>query len=439
MFNRLSQYIKTQRLTQLVGSLSLQIGSIGIVVVTNLMLAWWLSTSAFANYAYLLSWVQLLTNIALFGLYDVQLKEMGSLVINRDVSAQVSLFRQVIIGTILISLGLMLGFIGLSFVAKTSILYVNKSAVLLIALQIPLMAIIFQVQATIRCYAKSSIGLLVEKIFRPLLIGFFTCTAYFLAYDNTTLSGVALTSTATVLSLLLSLFLLFKYTNLTPTLLIQKPLTKFGINRAEQFWFWSVGLVGLFFIRLDTILLGELGHIESVGIYSVATKFSDLTGFVMQTANYVFVPVYAVLYQSKQIAEFQTLVTRNTRIVAAITIGIYVIILLAGKYILAAHGASYIEGYPVFILLSTTILATVLLGDNYYVLMMCGFGKIAYTCIFIGFAVALCLEWLLIPQYSMLGAVVGRSIGTLVWYISSAVMVRHKTGVMPSVIGVKRV
>lgn len=439
MFNRLLQYIKSQELTQSVSSLSLQISSVVIVVLTNLILTRWLSTSAFANFAYLLSWVQLLTNVALFGLYDMQLKEMGSLVVNRNLSAQVSLFRQVIIGTIAISLGLMLSFIGLSFVAKTSILYLNKRAVLLIALQIPLMAIIFQIQATIRCYAKSSIGLLAEKVFRPSLIGLFAATAYFSMYNNTTLSGVILTSTATVLTLLLALFLLFKYTDFTPTLLIQKPLAKFNINRTEQFWFWSVGLIGLLFIRLDSILLGELGHIESVGIYSVATKFSDLTGFVMQTANYVFVSVYAVLYQNNQIAEFQALITRNTRIVAVITVGIYGITLLAGKYILSLHGANYIEGYSVFILLSTTILATVLLGDNYYVLMMCGFGKIAYACIFVGFTVALCLEWFLIPQYGMLGAAVGRSIGTIVWYITSAVMVHRKTGVMPSIIGVKRI
>ena len=153
------------------GSLVVQVASIGIVVLSNILLTRWLGDSEFARYAYILSWTQLLTVVAMLGLQDVLLKELGTLLGAQEYGLAVSLVRQALRESVLSGCVVAIAIIAAAFAAdSTDELWRNRYVLVAAAPTIVGFVYIFQVQGVVRCYCGVVLGLLSEKIVRPLLI-----------------------------------------------------------------------------------------------------------------------------------------------------------------------------------------------------------------------------------------------------------------------------
>lgn len=418
--------------------MAVQLVSIAVVVVSNILLTWWLGDVIFARYSFVISWMQLLTNIALFGLQDYVLKELGVLAAQpTDRLLAVSLVRQVLGNSLLTAFLFAFLFVFAAFSLQSGQLHENRYAVLVGAPTIILFVYIFQLQAIVRTWRTAVWSLLSEKLVRPffvcLVAGFF----FSIKQSPTVVAGVGWATCCTLLAAAFSTFVLFYKTDLTLQDIWRKPERKFQINRKEQLDFLLLSIIGIAYIRIDTLFLGELGYINDVGVYNVATRFTDLIGFAMQTLSFVLTATYALYFKNEQLAKLQNLVTQSNRIIFAITCLLFIVIIVFGKFFLGIHSEGFIRGYPVVLVLGSVQLISAFCGDNNAILSMCGYGRQAFWCLLAGFLVAICLELLLIPPYGMWGAVLGRGIGSVIMYLGCAVMLWHKTGLKPTILGLK--
>ncbi len=419
------------------GSLMIQVISIGIVVVSNLLLTWWLDDAIFARYSFIISWVQLLTNIGLFGLQDYGLKELGVLAKTPEQRPfAVSLARQILGNSLLAGSFLAFSIVSIAFLSGKGQLYENRYAMLVGAPTIVLFVYIFQIQTIVRAMRTAIWSLLSEKIVRPLLVAIMAASFYwFSSTAPTAVSGVGWVTICTIGAAVFSSFVLFHKTDLTVSDFIKPSKTHFQIDRTEQFNFILLSIIGISYIRIDALFLGELGYINDVGVYNTATRFTDLIGFAMQTLSFVLTGTYAVYYKNNEISKLQQLITQSTRLIFAVTIPLFILIVILGKFFLGIHSEAFVRGYPVIVVLGITQLSAAFLGDNNAILSMCGFGRQAFWCLLTGFAVAICLELFLIPKYGMLGAVIGRGTGSIVMFVLCAVTLWRKTGIVPSIFG----
>ena len=416
--------------------MAVQLISIAVVVVSNILLTWWLGDVIFARYSFVISWVQLLTNIALFGLQDYVLKELGVLAMQpTDRPLAVSLVRQVLGNSLLMACLLAFLLVAAAFSLQNGQLHENRYAILVGAPTILLFVYIFQLQAIVRTWRTAVWSLLSEKLVRPffvcLVAGFF----FSIKQSPTVVAGVGWATLCTLLAAVFSTFVLFYKTNLTPHDIWRKPEKKFQINRKEQLDFLLLSIIGIAYIRIDTLFLGELGYIDDVGVYNVATRFTDLIGFAMQTLSFVLTATYALYYKNKEFTNLQTLVTQSNRIIFAITVPLFIAIVVFGKFFLGIHSEGFIRGYPVVLVLGSVQLISAFCGDNNAILAMCGYGRQAFWCLLCGFSVAVVLEIILIPHYGMWGAVLGRGIGSVIMYLGCALMLWYKTGLKPTILG----
>jgi O-antigen/teichoic acid export membrane protein len=418
------------------GSMLIQIASIGVIVVSNMLLTWWLGDTVFARYSFIISWVQLLTNIGLFGLQDYVLKELGVLARSEEKRPlAVSLVRQILGNSLLSASILAVAITAISFLIGTGQLHENRWAMLMGAPTIVLFAYIFQVQAIVRAWRSAIWSLLSEKIVRPLIISAVAAVFLLRHHQPTVAEAIGWITGCTVGAVLFSTLILFYKTDLKLADFWQKPLSYFPIDRSEQFNFLLLSIIGISYIRIDALFLGELGYINDVGVYNVATRFTDLVGFGMQTLSFVLTATYALYYKNNEIDKLQKLVTQSSRAIFGITIPLFLLIIVFGKFFLGVHSEGFTRGYPVILVLGSVQLISAFCGDNNAILAMCGFGRQAFWCLLAGFSVSVVLELLLIPPFGMLGAVVGRGIGSVIMYSSCAVMLWYKTGIRPTLLG----
>jgi O-antigen/teichoic acid export membrane protein len=432
-------------------TLSLQVASIGTIVLSNILLTRWLGDYNFARYSYIVSWLQLLTPVALFGLYEVTLRELSTLIAN-DRSPPLSpqggrkgglvrhFIQKILRETLLFSIFICVLMLALSFGAGKGELYENRFTLLVGLPTVVFFSFIMQTQAILRGYNRATAALLSEKIARPVLI-ILVVGFYFIFYknDNSALLAVAWTTVCTFGAALFSFFLLYKTLDFglfsTPKNTTDEPAQPFAIDRKAQYYFLLLSLLGIAFIRIDALFLGEFGFINDVGVYNTATRFSDLMNIVLQTLTFLVVPQYALLAKAGEYAQLQALVTRTARTTFALTVPLFLGLLCFGHFFLNLHSAAFTAGYPVVVVLGVTNLCYAFLGDSNYLLLMQGHSRTAFACMLLGFACAVGLEIALIPTYGMLGAALGRAGGSLIMYVGTAFMVWRKSGVVPSVVG----
>ena len=320
-------------------------------------------------------------------------------------------------------------------------LYENRFTLLAGLPTVVFFSFIMQAQAVLRCYNKNMTALLSEKIVRPVLIilvvGFYFV---FNKNENSALLAVAWTTACTFGAAMFSGVLLYKTINVqssrdSSAASMQKSSAPFRIDRKAQYYFLLLSLLGIAFIRIDALFLGELGFINDVGVYNTATRFSDLMTIVLQTLTFLVVPQYAVLAKAKAYVALQTLVTRTARTSFALTIPLFLGLICFGNFFLNLHSAAFTAGYSVVVVLGATNLVYAFLGDSNYLLLMQGHSRTAFACMLFGFGCSILIEIALIPHYGMLGAALGRAGGSLVLYGGTALMVWRKSGIVPSVVG----
>jgi len=127
--------------------------------------------------------------------------------------------------------------------------------------------------------------------------------------------------------------------------------------------------------NVDTIMLGGLGTLKDVGIYSVAARLGLLTALISMVVNSAISPKLASLYNDSRIAELEIMVQRVTKGLTFAGIVFVTFFILAGSWLLDFWGPEFREAYLVLIFISIGQFFKVATGASGHILIMCGHEK----------------------------------------------------------------
>lgn len=194
--------------------------------------------------------------------------------------------------------------------------------------------------------------------------------------------------------------------------------------------------LGVLFGNSDTILLGWFRPAEEVGIYQVALRLSGLMLVLLGASNWVLAPWFSRFHAAGEIERFQSVVTRTTRLIFGATLLTYLVIAFFGEPLLRVFfGASFVEAYPLLLILGAGQLINVAAGPVVTLLAMTGGQRELAWGVGVVALVNMILCGLLILEFGMMGAAVAVAVSTSGYNILLARVVKRRSGIGPTIFG----
>lgn len=185
-----------------------------------------------------------------------------------------------------------------------------------------------------------------------------------------------------------------------------------------------LNLIISIYINLNSVMLGFMKTTESVGLFTAATKLTQVTlGFVSSLGT-VMLPRLSNLVSNKQWEEFHTLSQKSLSFVVAITLPLSVGLMLTAPFLVPLFcGPTYSEAIPALIMISPIILfigVSNVLGIQ--ILFPLGKENVVIISTAVGAIVNLVLNLWLIPRYAQNGAAVATVVAELLVTVSMLIL-----------------
>jgi O-antigen/teichoic acid export membrane protein len=186
--------------------------------------------------------------------------------------------------------------------------------------------------------------------------------------------------------------------------------------------------------QTDIIMLGAIRGPDEAGIYSAASRISNLVVFALAAINAILAPMISELYITGKIKELQRIVTLAAQAIFVFTMMFSIILAGFGKFALSLFGAEFVVTYvPLLILLSGQIV-NALAGSVGLIMIMTGHQNQAGAIVAVSAAVNVILNALLIPLIGLVGAAISTTFTMVLWNIAMLVYVQRRLGINPTLI-----
>lgn len=173
--------------------------------------------------------------------------------------------------------------------------------------------------------------------------------------------------------------------------------------------FWLSGILTKFRKNLQTLLLGSLSTVLSVGIFSIATKI-NLVGHIAYSAIITSVkPFLAELDGQDNLTQIGRLYKTTTRWALTANLPIFLLMVLYAEELLSIFGESYTGGALALAILAVGELVNAGTGICGSIIDMTGYTRLKLVNSFIWVTSISVSNVLLIPQWGVLGAAVAAS------------------------------
>lgn len=268
-----------------------------------------------------------------------------------------------------------------------------------------------------------------DMVVRPLLLFLIVFVALEIGVNFTAALAIQATILATFLALLASLFMVIRGGGATSTLL-------FSPEYRLRFWGKSLLPLSVFsgLKMLDTqvsfFLLGAFIDSQEVAVFRVATATSGLVAVGLTAVNFALAPQIARLYSEGKLLELQRLISISTRLVAAVSVPIVIVLGIWGEALVSlVFGGEYKSAFTPLIILGIGQLVNVLSGSVVLVMSMTGNDRY----LMVSGGVALILNFLIslimVPLFGAQGAAIGASISLISWNVLLVFAVKKRVGV----------
>ncbi len=188
--------------------------------------------------------------------------------------------------------------------------------------------------------------------------------------------------------------------------------------------------------RIDIVLLSFYKVSEAeIAYYNAALKLSDMALIPFAVLYTVTAPMFSKLYAARRLEELQEFYTKTTRLSFMVITAILLVLVVGGPWFLALFGNSFVEGYPILLLLCGVKLVHVFVGPANYLVMMIDLEKEATYVLLLSVFVTVILHSFLIPRYAGIGAAWSTLLGLLLFELLLIGLTYYKSGIMPTIIG----
>lgn len=310
---------------------------------------------------------------------------------------------------------------------KTSVHWLSISIPVLIMLSITAIS-----QAGIQASGKPVASQGVEKVLRPVLMIVMLPLYVLLQKNLSTESLIWLNTVAIAIGVIVLLKLNLSSLRVAPEL--------GGMSVDRKVWlsatagFFLVNVMSVLNSRIDVLILGFFKGNTEIGMYSIASRISELLRFSLTIVNFILAPFIVKMYDSNSKKELQELLLKTSRVVFFISCFLVLIIFLFSEFILTLFDESYIRAKAALMLLCAGQLVNVFFGSVGLVLLMSGNQKYALISLTAGTLLNLVLSFVLVPRYGINGAAIASASGLILWNCLMYIFVRRQTGLQTTAI-----
>jgi O-antigen/teichoic acid export membrane protein len=208
---------------------------------------------------------------------------------------------------------------------------------------------------------------------------------------------------------------------------------------------WTASLMPLSFLAAmqiarqqgDVVLLGLLASEREVGIYRVVSQMSHAVVFGLVIVNAALAPQVARLYEGRDHASLQRLLTWTARLALLGAFPVFLVFATLGdRLIRTIFGVEYVEGHAALAILSAGHLVSVSAGAVILVLTMTGHERDTASSVAIAVALNLMLGFVLIPRFGAEGAAFASAATMIVWNVLLAIRIRQRLGMDSTALGI---
>ncbi len=390
----------------------IRVASAAIIYVTQVLLARWMGRSEFGVYVYVWSWVGFLGMLAPLGIaYSAQrfIPEYRT----RGDDARLAGFLR---GSRWLCLGL--GAAAGLLLAATVVMLRGRIApyyvapFLIASLALPIFTVSAVQDSIARSFNWVLLALVPGFVAQPLIILVTMGALHAAGAPVTAVAGLATAAGALWTVTLVQQVLLGRRLagTLAPT---ERLYDVAGWLKTAL----PIFLVDSFFILLtyvDILVLQAFVDPADIAVYYAATKTLALINFIYYAVSSASAHRFSEYHVSGQREKLERFVADTIRWTFWPSLVLAVVMLIAGRFVLALFGEGFAQGYPVLCVLVVGLIARASIGPSERLLNMVGE---QFTCAAVyasAFATNLVLCFLLIPHYGLIGAGVSTATAILV-------------------------
>ncbi len=188
---------------------------------------------------------------------------------------------------------------------------------------------------------------------------------------------------------------------------------------ARAFWVFSAprALSRIFSValqRFDIVIVGAIRGPADAAIYAAATRFPILGLMFVQAIQQVMAPRISQFLTLNDRERAQTLYRTTTTWLTLVSWPIYLVSVSFAPLLLGVFGEGYSEASDVVVVLCLAMLVATACGPVDSVLLMGGRSVLSLLNTVLALCVTVGLDLLLIPEYGVMGAAVGWTVGILI-------------------------
>ncbi len=184
----------------------------------------------------------------------------------------------------------------------------------------------------------------------------------------------------------------------------------------------------LFISNFDILFMGVTRTEAETGIYSIASRLSFLTGFIISSINSVSAPQFSHLHFSDQKDALIQLASKSSRLIFWASLTILVILIIGGKIILGIFGMEFVSGYSVLVILVLKEFVNAAGGSTGNYLNMTGSHSTFRNIMIAAALINVVMNLILIPRLGLIGAAITSFVTYLFWNVISSWRIYQQTG-----------
>jgi len=162
---------------------------------------------------------------------------------------------------------------------------------------------------------------------------------------------------------------------------------------------------------IDTIMLGYFKSAEVVGIYNAVYPLVGFLSLVIASMGYVYVPVTSRLWGQNNTAPLGSIYAVMTKWCFLLTFPLFALIFVYPEYFITRlYGAQYVSGATALRILALGFIANSYFGFNYHTLLASGDSDFLMKCSIASAGINAVINFMLIPEYGMIGAAIGTAV-----------------------------
>ncbi len=350
----------------------------------------------------------ILTGIATLGFPGGILRFMPAAIRERN-KAHVWEILQVSLGVSLsLSLIMALATFGLADWLAASLFHEpNLAPMLRIAsLTIPLTALARIFMATIRAFKRMQYQVYADSFLAntsKILL-----TVLFLGLGM----GAAGALWAYVLAWIAEVGLLFYYVNRLFSL--RRPPRTFQHKTRELVSFslplWLTEITTTFGRQIELLLLGILGTVASVGVYSASLRIQMVGGMLLTAVQVAAKPIISDLHLRDEHSQLQKLYRTLTKWSLSFNLPFFLTTVIFARPVLAIFGEDFTAGVPVLIIVALGTIVQAGTGICGSMISMTGHSKLSFYNSLFSLALTLALDFIFIRIWGMVGAAIATAL-----------------------------